>query len=224
MILPVAPVIPSGARCAFTAAGTMPAGPPRNPAEGQARPVVRHPASASRARAAQRAPTAVRREGWRPRTTADNAAADVSTAEAHAARRGLGVAAMVGRATGLAAAAAGFLGSPPGSFDDAAPARRAPLGMTGSGDTADDQACARADHADFHENSMRFISLCSFILSRVRKIPHFSSSSQPPLRILRWADFPGIRAKSGVRSVRERGSAGVGRFPKYRRASHRKVA
>jgi hypothetical protein len=53
MILPVPPVIPSGARCAFTAATTMPVGPPRNLAEAQARPVVRHRASASRARAAR---------------------------------------------------------------------------------------------------------------------------------------------------------------------------
>ena len=56
-------VIPSGARCAIIAIATMPAGPPRNPAAAAARPVVRHRAAATRARAAQRAPTAVRREG-----------------------------------------------------------------------------------------------------------------------------------------------------------------
>ena len=55
------PVIPSGARCTVDAVANVPAGPPRNPAAAAARPVVRHPALATRTRAAQRAPTAARR-------------------------------------------------------------------------------------------------------------------------------------------------------------------
>jgi len=123
-------VIPSGARCAVVAVTKTPAGPPRNPAAATASPVVRSSAPGARARAAQRAPTAIRRNRWHRGAMARHAAELAFTAEAHAARRGIERRRAVGKEGGLSEGASGFLGSPPDGGAAKVVARWAPLGMT----------------------------------------------------------------------------------------------